>query len=189
MDSSQSAATAGTAGGGNGTMTSQASAMVATTVVDDPKKNLNQVTNSIQKVLGLLHQLYLTVSSFNASSQLPLLQCLYRSTSLFITIYSFVRYLLFCFSKNLISLGRFCSNSLVLELDNMVKLAEKCNIQVPMELLKWVCCKFAMIASSKQILLYDLFHDFPCFLIADTVLLLLVWLMMEKIQMSSQGMS
>ncbi|XP_040990633.1 mediator of RNA polymerase II transcription subunit 10b-like [Juglans microcarpa x Juglans regia] len=105
MDSSQSAATAGTGGGGNGMTTSQSSAMVATTVVDDPKKNLNQVTNSIQKVLGLLHQLYLTVSSFNAASQLPLLQCL---------------------------------NSLVLELDNMVKLAEKCNIQVPMEVLNLI---------------------------------------------------
>jgi mediator of RNA polymerase II transcription subunit 10 len=31
--------------------------------VDDPKQNLNQVIDSIQKTLGQLHQLYLTVSS------------------------------------------------------------------------------------------------------------------------------
>ncbi|KAI7987164.1 Mediator of RNA polymerase II transcription subunit 10b [Camellia lanceoleosa] len=41
---------------------------------NDPKQNLNQVINSIQKTLGLIHQLYLTVSSFNVASQLPLLQ-------------------------------------------------------------------------------------------------------------------
>ncbi|XP_073052113.1 mediator of RNA polymerase II transcription subunit 10b-like isoform X3 [Primulina eburnea] len=41
---------------------------------DDPKQNLNQVINSIQKTLGILHQLYLTVSSFNVAAQLPLLQ-------------------------------------------------------------------------------------------------------------------
>ncbi|XP_078428085.1 mediator of RNA polymerase II transcription subunit 10b-like [Wolffia australiana] len=41
---------------------------------DESKQNLNQITNSIQKTLGLLHQLHLTVSSFNAVSQLPLLQ-------------------------------------------------------------------------------------------------------------------
>ncbi|KAI3920770.1 hypothetical protein MKW98_005596 [Papaver atlanticum] len=41
---------------------------------DEAKQNLNQVINSIQKVLGLLHQLYLTVSSFNMASQLPLLE-------------------------------------------------------------------------------------------------------------------
>uniref|UniRef100_A0A7N0TQY6 Mediator of RNA polymerase II transcription subunit 10 n=1 Tax=Kalanchoe fedtschenkoi TaxID=63787 RepID=A0A7N0TQY6_KALFE len=72
---------------------------------DDPKQNLNQVINSIQKTLGLLHQLYLTVSSFNVASQLPLLQRL---------------------------------NSLVLELDNMSKLADKCNIQVPLEVLNLI---------------------------------------------------
>ncbi|KAI5329313.1 hypothetical protein L3X38_028710 [Prunus dulcis] len=52
------------------------------------------------KILGLIHQLYLTISSFNAASQLPLIQRL---------------------------------NALVIELDNMAKLSEKCNIQVPME--------------------------------------------------------
>ncbi|MCL7028479.1 hypothetical protein MKW94_027914 [Papaver nudicaule] len=41
---------------------------------DEAKQNLNQVINSIQKVLGLQHQLYLTVSSFNVSSQFPLLE-------------------------------------------------------------------------------------------------------------------
>ncbi|XP_062144229.1 mediator of RNA polymerase II transcription subunit 10b-like [Alnus glutinosa] len=104
MDSSQNAAAAGTGGSGNGMIISQAND-TATTDVDDPKQNLNQVINSIQKNLGLLHQLYLTVSSFNAASQLPLLQRL---------------------------------NSLVMELDNMVKLAEKCNIQVPMEVLSLI---------------------------------------------------
>ncbi|KAF9596613.1 hypothetical protein IFM89_012736 [Coptis chinensis] len=38
------------------------------------KTNLNNVINSIDKTLGLLHQLHLTVSSFNVASQLPLLQ-------------------------------------------------------------------------------------------------------------------
>lgn len=41
---------------------------------DASKQNLAQVTNSIQRTLGLLHQLNLIVSSFNSSSQLPLLQ-------------------------------------------------------------------------------------------------------------------
>lgn len=41
---------------------------------EDHKQNLNQTIDSIQKTLGLLHQLYLTVSSFNVASQLPLLQ-------------------------------------------------------------------------------------------------------------------
>ncbi|GMN46643.1 hypothetical protein TIFTF001_015817 [Ficus carica] len=106
MDSSQSTATGTGGSSGNGMMAPQANDNATTaSVVDDPKQNLNQVINSIQKTLGLLHQLYLTVSSFNASSQLPLLQRL---------------------------------NSLVLELDNMVKLSEKCNIQVPMEVLNQI---------------------------------------------------
>ncbi|XP_048319952.2 mediator of RNA polymerase II transcription subunit 10b [Ziziphus jujuba] len=105
MDSSQNAT--GTGGsGGNGIVIPQANdTATGTNAVDDPKQNLNQVINSIQKTLGLLHQLYLTVSSFNAASQLPLLQRL---------------------------------NSLVMELDNMVKLSEKCNIQVPMEVLNLI---------------------------------------------------
>lgn len=82
MDPSQSAATAGTGGGGNGMINPQANDTAATTAGDDPKQNLNQVINSIQKNLGLLHQLYLTVSSFNAASQLPLLQRLYLSAIL-----------------------------------------------------------------------------------------------------------
>ncbi|XP_019192851.1 PREDICTED: mediator of RNA polymerase II transcription subunit 10b-like [Ipomoea nil] len=73
---------------------------------DDSKQNLNHVINCIQKTLGMLHQLYLTVSSFNVASQLPFLQRLYE--------YS------------------------VLEFDNMVKLAEKCDIQVPMEVLNLI---------------------------------------------------
>ncbi|KAF3434191.1 hypothetical protein FNV43_RR25294 [Rhamnella rubrinervis] len=107
MDSLQN--TAGTGGsGGNGIIVPQANDTAPTstpTPADDPKQNLNQVINSIQKTLGLIHQLYLTVSSFNAASQLPLLQRL---------------------------------NSLVLELDNMVKLSEKCSIQVPMEVLNLI---------------------------------------------------
>ena len=49
--------------------------------IDDPKHNLTQVINSVQKTLGILHQLYLTVSSFNVASQLPLLHSLYRPLS------------------------------------------------------------------------------------------------------------
>ncbi|KDO76724.1 hypothetical protein CISIN_1g028220mg [Citrus sinensis] len=92
------------ASGGNGMVSNQAND-TTTVAADDPKQNLNQVINSVQKTLGLLHQLYLTVSSFNAASQLPLLQRL---------------------------------NSLVSELDNMVKLSEKCNIQVPTEVLNLI---------------------------------------------------
>ncbi|XP_073052112.1 mediator of RNA polymerase II transcription subunit 10b-like isoform X2 [Primulina eburnea] len=72
---------------------------------DDPKQNLNQVINSIQKTLGILHQLYLTVSSFNVAAQLPLLQRM---------------------------------NTLVSELDNMTKLAENCNIQIPMDVINLI---------------------------------------------------
>ncbi|KMZ59773.1 Mediator of RNA polymerase II transcription subunit 10b [Zostera marina] len=38
------------------------------------KQSLMLVNNSIHKTLSLLHQLHLTVSSFNVASQLPLLQ-------------------------------------------------------------------------------------------------------------------
>ncbi|XP_020685480.1 mediator of RNA polymerase II transcription subunit 10b [Dendrobium catenatum] len=72
---------------------------------EEQKQNLIQSINSIQKTLGLLHQLYLTVSSFNVASQLPLLQRL---------------------------------NSLVAELHTMQKLAENCNIQVPMEVVNLI---------------------------------------------------
>ncbi|CAM8946787.1 unnamed protein product [Rhodiola kirilowii] len=100
-------ATGAATNAGNGSMIPPANDAAASTATtsDDPKQNLNQVINSIQKTLGLLHQLYLTVSSFNVASQLPLLQRL---------------------------------NSLVMELDNMSKLAEKCNIQVPMEVLNLI---------------------------------------------------
>ncbi|CAN0901683.1 U-box domain-containing protein 52 [Linum grandiflorum] len=93
--------------GGNGVLSAQANdtSNSATAPANDPKENLNQVINSIQKILGLIHQLYLTVSSFNAASQAPLLQRL---------------------------------NALMTELDNMEKLSEKCNIQVPMEVLNLI---------------------------------------------------
>ncbi|KAJ6945976.1 mediator of RNA polymerase II transcription subunit 10b-like [Populus alba x Populus x berolinensis] len=105
MDLSQNTALGTGGSGGNGMLAAAVNDTAAATAVDDPKQNLNQVINSIQKTLGLLHQLYLTVSSFNTASQLPLLQRL---------------------------------NGLVTELDNMVKLSEKCNIQVPMEVLNLI---------------------------------------------------
>ncbi|ESQ34298.1 hypothetical protein EUTSA_v10008848mg [Eutrema salsugineum] len=95
-------------GGSNGTVryqTNDGIATVSSAAADDSKENLNQVINSIQKTLGLLHQLHLTVSSFTPASQLHLLQRL---------------------------------NSLVLELDSMAKLSEKCNIQIPMEVLSLI---------------------------------------------------
>ncbi|KAK7318941.1 hypothetical protein RJT34_03650 [Clitoria ternatea] len=101
MDSTQSAAA-----GGNGTLISPTNDMVASAAgADDSMQKLNQVSNSIQKTLGLIHQLYLTVSTFNAAFQMPLLERI---------------------------------NGLVLELDNMVKLVEKCNIQVPMEVVNLI---------------------------------------------------
>ncbi|KAK8968978.1 Mediator of RNA polymerase II transcription subunit 10b [Platanthera guangdongensis] len=42
--------------------------------LDVHKLNLSQTINSIEKTLGLLHQLNLTVSSFNVAAQLPLLK-------------------------------------------------------------------------------------------------------------------
>ncbi|XP_042513602.1 mediator of RNA polymerase II transcription subunit 10b-like [Macadamia integrifolia] len=96
MDSSQNSSSAAATGNG---------AITQTNVADDPKQNLNQVINSIQKTLGLLHQLHLTVSSFSVASQLPLLQRL---------------------------------NALVSELDTMQRLAENCNIQVPMEVVNLI---------------------------------------------------
>ncbi|CAI9775813.1 unnamed protein product [Fraxinus pennsylvanica] len=113
MDSSLSTASAAATGGGNGVIIPQSndpspmesSATAAATPTDDSKQNLTLVINSIQKTLGILHQLYLTVSSYNVASQLPLLQRM---------------------------------NTLVLELDNMTKLAENCNIQVPMEVLNLI---------------------------------------------------
>ncbi|KAK1325297.1 Mediator of RNA polymerase II transcription subunit 10b [Acorus calamus] len=40
----------------------------------EAKRSLGRVTDSIKKTLGLLHMLHLTVSSYNVSSQLILLQ-------------------------------------------------------------------------------------------------------------------
>ncbi|CAK9169311.1 unnamed protein product [Ilex paraguariensis] len=65
----------------------------ATTATDDPKQNLNQVTDSI-------HRRWAS-STRSTSPSLPSM------------------------------------NTLVLELDNMTKLAENCNIQVPMEVLNY----------------------------------------------------
>ncbi|XP_042450995.1 mediator of RNA polymerase II transcription subunit 10b-like isoform X1 [Zingiber officinale] len=42
--------------------------------VDDQKESLSQIIDSVDRTLGLLHKLYLTVSSFSVASQLPLLQ-------------------------------------------------------------------------------------------------------------------
>ncbi|XP_075508706.1 mediator of RNA polymerase II transcription subunit 10b-like [Primulina tabacum] len=102
----------GVATDGNGAMIQQSndlspmqSSGTAGISSDDPKQNLTQVIDSIQKTLGILHQLYLTVSSFNVASQLPLLQRM---------------------------------NTLVSELDNMTKLAENCNIQVPMDVINLI---------------------------------------------------
>ncbi|XP_076917225.1 mediator of RNA polymerase II transcription subunit 10b-like [Bidens hawaiensis] len=100
MESSQT-----TGGNGNDASPVGSTGTSTTSSSDDPKQNLNQVINSIQKTLGTIHQLYLTVSSFNVSSQLPLLQRL---------------------------------NALVMEMDNMAKLSEKCNIQIPMEVLNLI---------------------------------------------------
>lgn len=116
MDSSQHNSAAGSIGG-NGIinpksndaspadLAANAAASIAGSPAEESKQNLNQVINSIDKTLGILHQLNLTVSSYNVSSQLPLLQRM---------------------------------NNLVLELDNMAKLGEKCNIQVPMEVLNLI---------------------------------------------------
>ncbi|KAG9142870.1 hypothetical protein Leryth_005615 [Lithospermum erythrorhizon] len=102
MESSQNPSA--TATGGAAAMITDPSP-AATTASEEAKQNLTQVINSIQKTLAILHQLHLTVSSFNVSSQLPLLQRM---------------------------------NNLVLELDNLTKLADKCNIQVPMEVLNLI---------------------------------------------------
>ncbi|CAN6873248.1 unnamed protein product [Brassica oleracea] len=105
MDPAQNTSAAGI-GGSNGTTTMGYQTNDGTaTASEDSKENLNQVINSIQKTLGLLHQLHLTVSSFTPASQLHLLQRL---------------------------------NSLVSELNSMTKLSEKCNIQVPMEVLSLI---------------------------------------------------
>ncbi|KAG0453207.1 hypothetical protein HPP92_025871 [Vanilla planifolia] len=79
--------------------------VVSADPAEEQRQNMKQTINSIQKSLGILHQLYLTVSSFNVASQLPLLQRL---------------------------------NALVAELQAMQKLAENCNIQVPMEIVNLI---------------------------------------------------
>ncbi|KAH0918086.1 hypothetical protein HID58_025746 [Brassica napus] len=74
MEPGQNTSAAGI-GGSNGTTTMGYQTNDGTaTASEDSKENLNQVINSIQKTLGLLHQLHLTVSSFTPASQLHLLQ-------------------------------------------------------------------------------------------------------------------
>ncbi|KAL0728791.1 hypothetical protein Bca4012_024884 [Brassica carinata] len=76
MDPTQNISAAGV-GGSNGTTTTTMGYQTndgTATASEDSKENLNQVINSIQKTLGLLHQLHLTVSSFTPASQLHLLQ-------------------------------------------------------------------------------------------------------------------
>ncbi|CAH8253496.1 unnamed protein product [Arabidopsis lyrata] len=104
MDPAQNTSAGIGGSGSNGTIRYQTNDGTST-VADDSKENLSQVINSIEKTLGVLHQLHLTVTSFTPASQLHLLQRL---------------------------------NSLVMELDNMTKLSEKCNIQVPMEVLNLI---------------------------------------------------
>ncbi|KAK6122541.1 hypothetical protein DH2020_043719 [Rehmannia glutinosa] len=169
MDSSQttaSAATGGVPAGGNVMMTRQSNDAspvessattvgTAGTLMDDQKQNLTEVINSILKTLGVLHQLSLTVSSFNVASQLPLLQRMYLIGHL---IFILANYVLFGFMPLFSSECFYCGlyrgllglevllvieyvfhrNNLVLELDNMTRLADKCNIQVPMEILNLV---------------------------------------------------
>eukprot|EP00252_Welwitschia_mirabilis_P013203 TRINITY_DN29126_c0_g1_i1.p1 TRINITY_DN29126_c0_g1~~TRINITY_DN29126_c0_g1_i1.p1 ORF type:complete len:173 (+),score=47.42 TRINITY_DN29126_c0_g1_i1:286-804(+) len=71
----------------------------------DMRANLEPVLNHIQKCLGNLHQLHLTVSSFSTTSQLSLLERI---------------------------------NSLVVELDEMQKSSDNCDIQVPLEVIRLI---------------------------------------------------
>jgi len=85
MDSSQNTAVGGNGGnGGNGTLTQTNDMTASAAGAEDSMQKLNQVSNSIQKTLGLIHQLYLTVSTFNAAFQMPLLQRMYFSLILFL---------------------------------------------------------------------------------------------------------
>ncbi|XP_050366715.1 mediator of RNA polymerase II transcription subunit 10b-like [Argentina anserina] len=72
MDASMNANVEITTPTGNGMIIPQNNDTAGTTGVDDPKLDLNQVINSIQKTLGLIHHLHLTVSSFIAGSHRPL---------------------------------------------------------------------------------------------------------------------
>lgn len=81
METSSVNANAGSGGkGDNGMMVpqSQTNDPAGATGVDEQeqeqKQNLKQVIDSTEKTLALIHQLYLTVSSFSAGSQLPLLE-------------------------------------------------------------------------------------------------------------------
>ncbi|PRQ16694.1 hypothetical protein RchiOBHm_Chr7g0187021 [Rosa chinensis] len=66
---------AGSSGNGdNGKLVPQTNDTAGETGVDEQNQNLNEVIKSTEKTLALIHQLYLTVSSFTTGSQLPLLE-------------------------------------------------------------------------------------------------------------------
>ncbi|KAF8103846.1 hypothetical protein N665_0183s0023 [Sinapis alba] len=81
----------------------------ATVSENDAKENMDQIINSIHKTLVLLHQLHLSLSS--SSSFTPSSQLLHLLPRL---------------------------NSLVSELNTMSMLSEKCNIQIPLEVLSLI---------------------------------------------------
>lgn len=90
-------------------------------------QNLKQINESIEKTLALIHQLTLTVSNDDDAMQMPLFERMY-------VFHLF--YLLSMFQVSDILIFFSSSNGLVAELDNMMKLAENCNIEVPMEVVK-----------------------------------------------------
>ncbi|KAG8382566.1 hypothetical protein BUALT_Bualt05G0090700 [Buddleja alternifolia] len=76
-------ATGGVAAGGDGMMITESNDVsavepsattAAATPTDDEKQNLADVINSIHKTLGIVDQLYHSVSSIDVASQLLLLQ-------------------------------------------------------------------------------------------------------------------
>ncbi|XP_075517901.1 mediator of RNA polymerase II transcription subunit 10b-like isoform X1 [Primulina tabacum] len=162
---SAAAEAGGVSSGGNGAMihhqlddlspmqsSAAAGVSAAGILADDPKQNLTHVIYSIQKTLGILHQLYLTVSSFNVAAQLPLLQRIFEKISS-ICIHSITPWIrvhcsvLWCNDLSSLIYESFCfdffsipglRNTLVSELDNMTKLAENCNIQVPMDVINLI---------------------------------------------------
>lgn len=53
---------------------------------------------------------------------------------------SFPEYLIYSLTEtSSIGFDLVLRNALVSELDNVAKLSDKCNIQIPMEVIKWVC--------------------------------------------------
>ncbi|KAK9716715.1 hypothetical protein RND81_06G252700 [Saponaria officinalis] len=72
---------------------------------EEGEEKLSEVIKSIEKTLGILHQLYLTVSSFNVASQLPLL---HRINSLVAEL------------DSLMSMSQHCDIQLPLEVLNLI---------------------------------------------------------------------